>query len=158
MKRFSFNLEAVLNHRKLLEELEEQKLNKIFSSIRDLESLLKRMLHEAEECRKTLHKPTPGEINVVEMRQMVDYLQKLEQEIRQAQVHLSRLNEDRRIQSDKLVEARKKREILDKLKEKSFANFQYELKGMEQKLLDELVTERYGLQDEQNLPGQDKNS
>jgi flagellar protein FliJ len=158
MKQFSFNLEAVLSHRKLLEELEEQKLNKIYNSIHELENLLKRMRHEAEECRKTLHKPTPGEINVTEMRQMVDYLQKLEKEIHLAQVHLVRLNEDRRIQSEKLVEVRKKREILDKLREKSFANFQYELKGMEQKLLDELVTERYGFQDEQNLPGQDKNS
>jgi flagellar protein FliJ len=158
MKRFSFNLEAVLSHRKLLEELEEQKLNKISCSIHDLETLLARMRREAEECRKTLHKPTPGEIDVDEMQQMVAYLQKLEKEIYQILIHLARLNEDKRVQSEKLVEARKKREILDKLKEKSFANFQYELKGMEQKLLDELVTERYGLQDEQNLPGPDKNS
>jgi flagellar export protein FliJ len=88
----------------------------------------------------------------------VAYLQKLEKEIYQILIHLARLNEDKRVQSEKLVEVRKKREILDKLKEKSFANFQYELKGMEQKLLDELVTERYGLQDEQKLPGPDKNS
>ena len=153
MKRFSFNLEAVLNHRILLEDLEEQKLHKILHSIHEVESLRTRMQKEAQECRSLLHKPHPGEIDVHEMRQMVAYLQKLEQEIQQCAVLLARLQEDRRVQSEKLVEARKKREILEKLKEKSFSSYQTELKGMEQKLLDELATERFGFADEQNLPG-----
>jgi flagellar FliJ protein len=153
MKRFSFNLTSVLNHRKLLEELEEQKLNKVLCSIFEGEMLRDKMLKEARECRSLLHKPNPGEIDVDELRQMVVYLQKLEQEIHQCLLLLARLQEDRRIQSEKLVEARKKREILEKLKEKSFAHYQTELKGLEQKLLDELATERFGFTVEQNLPG-----
>ncbi len=156
MKQFSFNLESVLNHRKLLEEVEEQKLNKVLCSVRKMEALRDNMQNEAKECRFLLHKPDPGEINVDELRQMVAYLQKLEQEIHECLVLLSRLQEDRRVQSEKLVEARKKREILEKLRERSFANYQTELRGLEQKLQDELATERFGIANEQNLPGAEK--
>jgi flagellar FliJ protein len=156
MKQFSFNLESVLNHRKLLEEVEEQKLNKVLCSVRQMETLRDSMQNEAKECRFLLHKPDPGEINVDELRQMVAYLQKLEQEIHECLILLSRLQEDRKIQSEKLVEARKKREILEKLRDRSFANYQTELKGLEQKLQDELATERFGIANEQNLPGAEK--
>jgi flagellar FliJ protein len=158
MKQFSFNLESVLNHRKLLEELEEQKLNKINQSILEMEDLRRRMREESAECRNLLHKPTPGEIDVEQMRHLVVYLNKLDQEIHQSTLLLNRLEEDRRKQSENLIEARKKREILEKLKDKSFSQYQSELKGMEQKLLDELVTERFGFGDEQNLPGSKANS
>jgi flagellar FliJ protein len=158
MKRFSFNLESVLDHRKLLEELEELKLNRVNQSILEMETLRQRMRDEAVECRNLLHQPTPGEINVEQMRHLVLYLNKLDQEIHQSTLLLIRLEEDRRQQSEKLIEARKKREILEKLKDKSFSHYQSELKGMEQKLLDELVTERFGLGDAQNLPGSNTNS
>ncbi len=153
MKQFSFNLESVLNHRKLLEEVEEQRLTKVLYSMREVEALREKMQNEAKECRSLLHKPDPGEINVDELRQMVVYLQKLDQEIHRCALLLSRLQEDRRVQSEKLVEARKKREILEKLRERSFSNYQTDLKGLEQKLQDELVTERFGFADAQNLPG-----
>jgi flagellar export protein FliJ len=116
------------------------------------------MQAEAAECRRLLHRQTPGVINVDEMQHLVKYLTKLDQEIHQSALILSRLEEDRRIQSEKLIDARKKREILDKLKEKSLTSYQSELKGMEQKLLDELVTERFGIGTEQNLPSANKNS
>jgi flagellar FliJ protein len=158
MKKYEFNLEAVLSHRKMLEELEEQKLTKIFHAIQELEDLQRQMQQDAGEGRKRLHRPLPGVLDVDEMQQLAAYLIKLDQEIRQSALLRAHLEEDRRRQSDKLIEARKRREILEKLKEKSFANYQFELKGMEQKLLDELVNARFGKDDEHNLPGASKNS
>lgn len=158
MKKYEFNLEAVLSHRKLKEELEEQKLMKIFQTIHELENLRQQMMHEADEGRNRLHRPIPGELDMEEMRQLAAYLDQLEKQIKETAVLRGKLEEDRQRQSDKLVEARKRREILEKLREKSFASYQFELKGMEQKLLDEIATGRFGRDGVHNLPGASKSS
>jgi flagellar FliJ protein len=158
MKKFDFRLEPVLNHRKLLLDLEMEKMAKIRQSIQEVEDHIRFLTGEVRKCRDTLTKPGPGAIDVDELRMLALYMDKLEKDILANQYLLSSLEEDKRKQSEKLVEAKKKREVIENLKEKSFRNYQQDVKGMEQKLLDELVSVRHTGVNAQNLPDARKNS
>ena len=65
-----------------------------------------------------------------------------------------KLEEEKRMQSERLVQARKKREILEKLREKGIDSHQRELREVEQKLLDELSTVKFARRYGQDLPSE----
>ena len=140
MKKFSFNLEPVLNHRRLLEEQEQQALAKILQSLNRVEQEEAR-LRNLQECqRKELSQPEPGDIDVETLRHRIFYLEKLERELEELSKQGESLRRDQQAQTEKLVEARKQRETLEKLKERSLSSFLKQADRLEQKLLDEFAT------------------
>jgi flagellar export protein FliJ len=52
-----------------------------------------------------------------------------------------------------VVQAKRRREVVDKLKEKKLAHYEREAREMEQKLLDELAIVNFRHGDVQELPG-----
>lgn len=158
MKKFSFHLEAVLRHRKLQEDTEQQKLVKIHLAIQQAQQLKEALKAVVAEHRQMLAQQVRGKIDLDKVRHLTLYLEKVDQDIVQVSHVLSRLEEDRRIQLEKLKEAKKQTEVIENLKGKSLNRYEREAKAMEQKLLDELSVTQYGLSNKQNLPIRKSNS
>jgi flagellar protein FliJ len=152
VKKFSFQLEAVLRHRKLQEDTEQQKLVKIHLAIQQTQQLKEALKAVVAEHRQMLSQQFRGKIDLDQVRHLTLYLEKVDQDIVQVSHVLSRLEEDRRIQLNKLKEAKKQTEVIENLKGKSLNRYERETKALEQKLLDELSVTQYGLGNKQNLP------
>lgn len=158
MKKFSFHLEAVLQHRKLQEDTEQQKLVKIHLAIQQAQRLKEALKAVVTDHRQMLAQQVRGKIDLDQVRHLTLYLEKVDQDIVQVSHVLSRLEEDKRIQLEKLKQAKKRTDIIEKLKGKSLNRYEKEAKAMEQKLLDELSVTQYGQNGKQNLPIRKSNS
>jgi flagellar protein FliJ len=152
MKKFTFNLQSVLDHRLLLEEREQEKLLKIQQEIALAEAGRQRLRNEIHELRLQISQPEPGEVHVEKVLQVTRYVGKLEADVAALTRKLAQLEQEQRSQSQVFLEARRKREVLENLKDKNLNQYQRELSAMEQKLLDELSAGKFAPQDEQNLP------
>jgi len=152
MKKFTFNLQSVLDHRLLLEEREQEKLLKIQQEIALAEAGRQRVRTEIHELRLQMAQPEPGEVHVEKVLQVTRYVGKLETDVVALTRKLAQLEQQKRSQSQVFLEARRKREVLENLKDKNLNQYQRELSAMEQKLLDELSVVKFAPQDEQNLP------
>ena len=152
MIKFTFNLESVLDHRLLLEESEQEKLLKIQQEIAFAEANRQRLRNEIHELRLQMAQPEPGEVHVEKVLQVTRYVGKLEADVAALTRKLGQLEQEQRSQLQVFLEARRKREVLENLKDKNLNQYQRELSAMEQKLLDELSAVKFASQDEQNLP------
>ena len=154
MKKFSFNLQSVLDHRLVLEDQEQEKLAKI------QQALLLAMCHSQrieEEIRKQRSRMSlgPGEIDLEEIGLITQYISKLQAEAETVAQKIAKLEAERQRQSERLIQARRDREVLENLREKSLSNHEYTVRMLEQKLLDELTAAKFKSADEQNLPTAD---
>jgi flagellar FliJ protein len=152
MKKFTFNLQSVLDHRVLLEEREQEKLLKIQQEIAFVEAHRQRLRNEIHELRLQMAQPEPGEVHVEKVLQVTCYVGKLEADVAALSRRLAQLEQEQRSQSQVFLEARRKREVLENLKDKNLNQYQRELSAMEQKLLDDLAAGKFAPKDEQNLP------
>ncbi len=155
MKKFSFNLQSVLDHRLLLEEREQEKLFKIQQELAAAEVERQQLLEEIHLGRQRMAYPEPGEVKVDEIVQAARYVEKLEGSVAALAQKIAKLEDAKRLQAERLIEARRSREILEKLKEKSLARHGRDVQTMEQKLLDELTAVKFAPRDEQNLPAEE---
>jgi flagellar protein FliJ len=158
VKKFSFHLEAVLRHRKLEEDTEEQKLVKIHLAIQQAQQFKEALKAVVADHRQMLGQQATGKIDLDQVRHLILYLEKADQDIIQVSHVLSRLEEDKIVQLEKLKEAKKRTDVIEKLKGKSLNRHEREAMAMEQKLLDELSVTQYGQNAKQNLPTRKSNS
>jgi len=152
MKKFTFNLQSVLDHRLLLEEREQEKLLRIQQEITLAEAGLQQLRNEIHELRLRMAQPEPGEVHVEKVLQVTRYVGKLEDDGAALARKITQLEQQKRSQSEVWLEARRNREVLENLKDKNLTQYQREASAMEQKLLDELAVVKFAPQDEQNLP------
>ena len=152
MKKFTFNLQSVLDHRLLLEEREQEKLLRIQQEIALAEASRQHLRNEIHELRLQMAQPEPGEIHVEKVLQVTRYVGKLEDDVTALARKIAQLERQKRVQSEAFLEARRNREVLETLKEKRLSKYERDASAMEQKLLDELAAVRFAPQDEQNLP------
>jgi flagellar export protein FliJ len=152
VKKFSFQLETLLQHRRLQEESELQKLAKIHLAIQQAQRLKDTLKAVLADHRHMLAQQNGGRINLDLVRHLTLYLEKVDHDIIQVSHLLSRLEEDKRIQLDRLKEAQKQTEVIEKLRSKSLNRHEREVRAMEQKLLDELSVTQYRREGKQDLP------
>ena len=157
MKKFTFSLEAVLDYRKLLEEKEQEKLRKINQAILQAQHDLNLLRNEIDDCREMVISCQKGIIDIDKIRHLAAYIEKLEFEVIQLTLHISQLEKEKVEQLEKVVQARRRREVVDKLKEKKLSYYEREAREMEQKLLDELSIVNFRHGDVQELPGEKSN-
>lgn len=155
MKKFFFNLQSVLDHRLLLEEREQEKLLKLQQAQAAAEAERQQLQEEIHLRRQQMAHPEPGEIKVGEMLQTARYVEKLEGIAAAVSQRIAKLEDEKRLQAERLIEARRKREVLDNLKEKSLVQHEREVQTMEQKLLDELTAVKFAHRGGQNLPAEE---
>ncbi len=115
MKRFRFNLEKLLELRKYDEQKCEIELGRIVSKCTAMEHRIRSIKSDKSEVFLRYNLEASG-IELLKVSEI--YLQRLNSEIRAAEIKLDGyISEKQKIQ-DKFIESSNKRKILDKLKEK----------------------------------------
>jgi len=154
VKQFNFRLEPVLAYRRLIENGEEEKLRGIQAAILKTQQTREDLGTQIELCGRNLEERSQGTIDMDEIRTVTRYLDRLREELVRTSQTLQRLEQDRKAQLATLLEARKDREVVEKLKEDRLSDYKKETKAIEQKMLDELsVTQFARFNDEENASG-----
>jgi flagellar FliJ protein len=140
MPKFKFKLETVLKVKIRVEELRQREL-KVAENQRD-QAKRQLMLRQTEvaQALNNFREDLTRRIDVREAANYDRFLRWLSKQVELAAAHLAqceRLVEEAR---NKLVEAAKERQILEKLKEKAYEEYKLEEQRLENKFLDELGT------------------
>ena len=116
------------------------------------------LLSETARYTQMLASHHGSAVDVHMLRNLVSYLEKLKAEVSKTALVLSKLEEDKRIQMDKLVKAKRASEVVETLKDKKFTAHQKDILALEQKLLDEASAARFLQQTTQFLPADEADS
>lgn len=131
---FKFKLEKLLNIRKKQEEDLGRAYSIKLKEIKQKEDELSNLVKEEFEVKINMRKE---KIMIGELQQMERYIFKLKNLQENLKQEITILKEQAEVLKNNLLNARKKRKTLEKLKEKKYQKYLYEQNLKEQKTLDE---------------------
>jgi flagellar FliJ protein len=139
----SFRLEALLQHRRFLEEGLQRQLADLQRQWAEAEGRLQDLRRQREETweRRRVHLEV-GQIPAV--LDCLRYLERQEELIRGQEQRVARLAAAREAKRGELLEAVKQRKMVDKLKARFLTDEQRREAQGEQKLIDDLGVTRHG--------------
>jgi flagellar FliJ protein len=140
MRRFEFSLQKVLDYRRRREEQAIRAFAQAQAQLLHEQAVLHRLLVEREECLRRSHRRQRLTMELLDVEQT--YLTTLERRIeaqRERVAEVEKVLEERR---QALIEARRERKALERLREKHYEQWRQETLRTEQKALDELATMR----------------
>jgi flagellar FliJ protein len=140
MAKFKFKLETVLKVKIRVEELRQKEL-RVAEIQRD--QARRQLLQRQAEVAQALNNFREDLTRRIDVREAVNYdrfLRWLNKQVELAAAHLEQCERQVAEARNKLIEAAKERQILDKLKEKAYEEYKLEELRLENKFLDELGT------------------
>jgi flagellar FliJ protein len=143
MKKFAFRLETLLHYRKNLEEKEQAVLFQLVSRLQRESNHLQDLQAKHQETLKELTQMRAEGAVYGETSWFYLYLDRLRFEMRRSSERIRQLEQDIQEQKAVLVEAQKKKKILDSLKTKEKKAFISAVDKQEQKAVDEIVVVRF---------------
>jgi flagellar FliJ protein len=143
MKRFKFRLESVLKWRLSLEEICLRDLSECEIRREQAQNELYRVQHEISEtiafCRESLRRKFDPQL----AGNYFHYLNRLNRSMEEAVIWLRQREVEVTESRARLIEATRKRKVIEKLKEHAFRKHQAEELRSEINFLDELGTSRF---------------
>lgn len=137
MKGFQFNLNRVLDVRKLEEQLSRNRLLGEKHKAAQIEGELEELNHKQHKMYNYLREKS-NEITIDEMLQTRSFIHRQRRQIKQVNGKLSQQVAKVDKCNTEFIEKKKNKEILEKLKEKEYQEYRKELFRKEQQLIDEI--------------------
>lgn len=143
MKKFQFKLDKVLEVRLM----EEEQAQNLLVEAQQKEREIKAEINKLQEVQNGLyqHLREQGSLSLNENLIYRKYIQENRKNIKEAEKWLVSQKEEVRLFREDFLDKRKKREVLEKLKEKNYKKYYKEMLLKEQKVLDELGARAQGL-------------
>jgi flagellar FliJ protein len=144
LPKFRFSLETLLRHRENLEQKARDELLRLIYNYQVELGRRDELRARFQETMKELLLKRAENGTGEELQWFYLYLNRLTQEIQQSTEKLDQLETEVKAQRTVVIEASKKRKILDLMKERKERQFAFALEKQEQKEIDELVVTRFG--------------
>ena len=144
MKQFEFRLQKVMETTRAREELQKKELAMALAELDRNETQLEQMLdHLEQEVEQFAGRRKKGSMKVSTLVQYASYTDNLLSEIDRQRRDIEKLARLADEQRDKLIEITRDKKILEKLKEKRFAEYRRKLRQVEQKFMDEISSRSF---------------
>ena len=140
---YKFNLESLLNHRKYIEETLQKKLAIFKKSLDDEKKKLRRYQKDKEKYWFQLQQKQKEGNTVSELSLYVDYINRLSKDIDTQRKKVLKAKEKFSQKRNDLIEAMKKRKILDKMKAKGLEQYHQEIRKKELGIMNEVAVNQY---------------
>ncbi len=141
---FKFSLEPVLS---LREKIEDNKKRELGEATQYREKVYEEKLHLEqikEDALNLTRKQSRQAVNILEVRTLNQYNSYIVKAVQNKEQELEKATQVVEEKREALLEAVKDRKILDNLKAIHKENFEEEEKRAEQRILDDMVTYRFG--------------
>lgn len=140
---YNFNLESVLNHRKLLEESLQKELAVLRRSLDNERKMLRNFKKKKSEFLEELKRKQEEGITISDVFLYLPFIEQLSKDIEKQKKNLLELENDVEQKRLDLMEAAKKKKALEKLKDKGLKAYKQEIKKDEQEFLNEVAVNRF---------------
>lgn len=140
---FVFRLEPVLNHRKHQEERIQKEITELQLRIDENKKERQLLIDKMVRCEEEIRRLQQEGVTISEQLTYCHYIDTLKCSCRRIELEVARLCEQQEEKRLELMEAVKRRKMIEKLKEKKNLCYLEELLHTEQKLLDEAAVCRY---------------
>ncbi|MCB9493877.1 MAG: flagellar export protein FliJ [Desulfobacteraceae bacterium] len=138
MKKFKFSLESVLKYRIFLEKEARQALMSINLDINECEENIESLKYKRILLYNELESETDKGITIEYFNMYQNYISSVDQRLENEKSQLIKLLREKDLRTLKLIEARKQKEALEKLKTRKKNQYIEEMLYEEQKELDEI--------------------
>lgn len=140
--RFNFRLQRVLDYREYVKDKKSEELAKY----REMLELEKNTLHGLQNQKKTVasemdEKCSEG-VKVAYLVQCSRYMNRLKDFIERQMANVSDMERKVEICRDQLIDASKKKEMMERLRVRHYERFAYHLSREQEKQLEDLVNNR----------------
>jgi len=140
---YRFNLQVVLDYRKRIEEGLQIELSQIQRELEKEKQLFLAYRREKNYYEEELVKREEKEINVNEALLYRDYLRGMRIKIKEQRDIVAKAKGDFDIKQNELLNATKKRKVLEKVKEKEWKRFKENIERRDRILVDEAGMRKY---------------
>lgn len=143
MKKFTFNLQRVLDYRQTLEDRLLGELGAIQAELEREQSILADLTQQRDSFRSDLTRQLSSG-NADEIKEAYQYLTQLSRQVvlQEVSVYQAEGKKDRKMAE--VVEASKERKVLEMLKEQKVLEHRKEYERQEQKFLDDIAGIKFG--------------
>jgi len=142
-KQFKFRLETVLELRKKKEEQEQEKYLKLVDEVARMDRQIEEVRSEQHRIYRECAEKMADGVELNEWRREMGYANYLNEVAGRLVVHRGELEKARLCQRDVLIEATKKKKVLESLKGKAFQDFIFETNLQEQRELDDWASTHF---------------
>ena len=140
---YRFKLQALLNHRRHQEELCQKELAEAQRVLTDAQQKLRRIKKDRRENIQKLKARQKERHNISNILIFINYIDQLSRDMDAQRLKVSQASEDVTQKRDNLIAIMKKRQTLEKLKEKQWLEYQQKLMQAERKFNDEVAATRH---------------
>jgi len=140
---YRFNLQVLLDYRKRIEEGLQIELSQIQRELKKEKQSLTAYQSEKRYYEEELVEREEKEINVSEALLYRDYLRGMRIRIKEQRDVVAKIKGDLDEKQNELLNATKKRKVLEKVKEKEWKRFKENIEKRERILIDEIGMRKY---------------
>jgi len=140
---YRFNLQVLLDYRKRIEEGLQIELSQVQRELEKEKQLLTAYQREKRYYEEELVRREEKEIDVSEALLYRDYLRGMRIRIKEQRDVVAKAKGDLDIKQNELLNATKKKKVLEKVKEKEWKRFKENLERKERTLIDEIGMRKY---------------
>lgn len=140
---YQFNLEPLLNHQRFIEDQHQKGLAEIRLKLEEQKTQLERLLRKEAQMTAQLKKKHSGALSSDDLILYRHYFDRLRDDIANQRARAAETERCFRVKQEELMEAVKKRETLEQLKEKGLSAYQEKLTRKEQADLNEAALGLY---------------
>ncbi len=141
--RFTFPFETLLNMKKNLEELSQMRLAKKMNQLREQEEEIQRVIEEILFNGQALKEKIGQGMKASEYVVYKVYEEDRTQDLRLKEEVKKQTIRETEAEQKILVQLMKERKMFERLREKQWKRFQYQMEKLDQKNSDEMVITRY---------------
>ena len=140
---YKYLFEPLLNHKKFIEDNIKKDFSIVKGLLNDEKAKLNKIISKKEKTLKRLVKKQEESIAVSENRLYFSYIDRLLKDIKSQKNRVATADKEVKKKHEALVEAVKKRKILDKLKEKKRIAYNMKLNKKEHEFYNEVAITTY---------------
>jgi flagellar protein FliJ len=138
MKKFKFSLEALLNHRIRKEQELQKEVSLCEYEVINEKSILLQIKHDITKTYDELNYKQTNRMEISEHIRYINFISRLNNSILIQEDKITKVENKFILKREELIEAVKKRKIVDNLKEKKLLAYKDEQQKEEQNFMDEV--------------------
>ena len=141
--RFVFPFETLLNMKKNLEELSQMRLAKKMNQLREQEEAIQRVIEEILSSEQALKEKMGQGMKASEYVVYKVYEEDLTRGLQFKKEAMKQTKKEIEAEQKILIQLMKERKMFERLREKQWKRFQYQMEKLDQKNSDEMVISRF---------------
>ena len=141
--RFTFPFEALLNMKRNLEELSQLRLAEKMRRLREIEETIQGLIGEILANEKIYREKMTQGVTASEYLVYKQYEEECYKAIQRKEEEKEQTQKEIEAEQQTLISLMKERKMFERLKEKQWQRFQYQMDRQDQKTIDEMVITRY---------------